>query len=161
MSWKGQQGVGIFSTPERSRFYADLSQKFAQRGWLDVAVLERDAKVVAYRYGFRFRGFFLDYNLAHRSTDEKLSPGRVLLDEVVRDSHRLGLAGVDASRGSLHREHLLADWDSTSRWHARWLLFGSSLRARLLAFGETRARPALRRLAGAASSAEAEAGATR
>ncbi len=151
-SWKGRLGVGIFSTPERTRFYADLSLKFARRGWLDVAVLERDGDVVAYRYGFRFRGLFLDYNLAHRAADENLSPGRVLLDEVVRDSHRLGLAGVDASRGSLDREHLLADWASTSRWHARWLLFGPTLRGRLLAFGETRARPALRRLARAGCS---------
>jgi len=147
-SWKGERGTGIFSTPARWGFFVDLSAQLARRGWLDVATLESGERLVAYRYGFRFRGSFLDYNLAHDPADDRLSPGRVLLDDVVRDSHRLGLAAVDASRGRLDPPHLLADWTSASRWHARWMLFGPSARGRLLSLAERRLRPALRRMRG-------------
>jgi CelD/BcsL family acetyltransferase involved in cellulose biosynthesis len=147
-SWKGDRGVGVFSTPERRAFFAELSERLAGRGWLDVATLSAGERLVAYRYGFRFRGTFLDYNLAHDPADAHLSPGRVLLDEIVRDSHRLGLETVDASRGQLLEGHLLGDWTSLARWHARWLLFSPSPKGRLLAFAEMRLRPMVRRLRG-------------
>lgn len=148
-SWKGQRGVGIFSTPRRWDFFRELSLRLAQRGWLDVATLASGDRLVAYRYGFRFRGVFLDYNLAHDPADSRLSPGRVLLDEVVRDSHRLGLTAVDASRGSLASPHLLADWTTVSREHARWMLFGPSWRGRALGTLERRLKPVWRRVRGA------------
>jgi CelD/BcsL family acetyltransferase involved in cellulose biosynthesis len=144
-SWKGERQLGIFSTPALSAFFHALSEALAARGWLDVATLWADDRLVAYRYGFRFRGVFLDYNLAHDPRDAPLSPGRVLLDELVRDSHRLGLIAVDASRGRIDPPHLLAEWPSISRWHVRWLVFGATARGRLLGTAERWVRPVLRR----------------
>jgi CelD/BcsL family acetyltransferase involved in cellulose biosynthesis len=143
-SWKGARSAGIFADEGHWRFFLDLSRRLAQRGWLDVATLSTGDRLVAYRYGFRFREPFLDYNLAHDPADARLSPGRVLLDEVVRDSHRLGLVAVDASRGSLEPAHLLADWTPFSRWHARWTIFGPHARARALALAERRLKPVWR-----------------
>ena len=108
-SWKGRHGVGIFAPEDRWRFLVDVSHHLAARRWLDIATLSLDGRIIAYRYGFRYRARFLDYNLAHDPDYAQLSPGRVLLDEIIRDSHRLGLEAVDASRGALDPPHLLAD----------------------------------------------------
>ncbi|MBZ0267693.1 GNAT family N-acetyltransferase, partial [bacterium] len=90
-SWKGDRGVGVFGPPERWAFMNEMALAFARRGWLDVATLENGGNLVAYRFGFRFRGAFLDFNLAHAPEAAEFSPGRTLLDDIVRDSHRIGL----------------------------------------------------------------------
>jgi CelD/BcsL family acetyltransferase involved in cellulose biosynthesis len=146
-SWKGDRGVGIFA-PARVAFFRDVAARFARREWLDVATLSAGDRLVAYRFGFRFRGVFLDYNLAHDPEDDRLSPGRTLLDDIVRDSHRIGLAAVDASRGRIAPPHLLADWTPESRWHKRRVWFGASAPGRLLALWERSAKPAVRRALG-------------
>lgn len=145
-SWKGESRVGIFSTPSSREFVRDVSDNFTRRGWLDIATLTANGAVVAYRYGFRFRGAFLDYNLAHDPAYNAMAPGRTLLDEIIRDSYRIGLTRVDASRGRVDPPHLLADWTVESRWHSRLLLFGPSLRGRALSTLEQTAKPLVRRL---------------
>jgi len=145
-SWKGDRGVGVFGSPERWEFMKGTARECARRGWLDVATLDDGGKLVAYRFGFRFRGAFLDFNLAHDPDAAGFSPGRILLDDIVRDSHRIGLRTVDASRGRISPPHLLADWTSASRWHRRWLVFGRTARGRLLATVERHLKPAARRL---------------
>ncbi len=145
-SWKGESGVGIFSTLKSRDFVRDVSEKFTRRGWLDVATLSANGALVAYRYGFRFRGVFLDYNLAHDPGYARMAPGRVLLDEIIRDSHRMGLAAVDASRGRIDPPHLLADWTAESRLHSLLLLFGPSLRGRTMSSVEQSLKPLARRL---------------
>ena len=145
---RGEPINGLLTTPARWSFMLDASAEFAGRGWLDVATLEKEGRLIAYRLGFRFRGAFLDYNLAHDSEFAALSPGRVLLDEIVRDSHQLGMQSVDASRGSLVNPHLLSDWPSSPRWHVRWILLGSSIKGRTLGLIERGLKPALRKLRG-------------
>ncbi len=149
-TWKGTRDVGIFSSRPKFEFISEISHEFAERGWLDVATLSLNDRLIAYRYGFRHRGRFLDYNLAHDPEFDRLSPGRVLLDEIIRDSHRLGLDAVDASRGHKAPLHLLADWTSVERQHYRWRFFGRSLRGRCLSILERQVRPVwhqVRRLA--------------
>jgi CelD/BcsL family acetyltransferase involved in cellulose biosynthesis len=145
-SWKGESRVGIFSTARSRDFVRDVSEKFARRGWLDVASVTANGALVAYRYGFRFRGVFLDYNLAHDPAYARMAPGRILLDDIIRDSHRMGLSAVDASRGRIDPPHLLADWTSESRLHSLVLLFGPSLRGRAMSSVERTFKPIARRL---------------
>lgn len=146
LSWKGESRVGIFSTPRSRDFVREVSDKFARRGWLDVATLTANGALVAYRYGFRFRGVFLDYNLAHDPAYARVAPGRILLDEIIKDSHRIGLTAVDASRGRIHPPHLLADWTADFRLHSRLLLFGPSLHGRAMSVVERTFKRLARRL---------------
>ena len=145
-SWKGQDGVGVFGPQDRWEFMADVSLRFARRRWLDVATLSRGSDLVAYRYGFRYRGVFLDYNLAHDPDASRYAPGRTLLDDVIRDSHRLGLQAVDASRGELRTPHLLADWTPDSRWHSKVMLFGPTVVGRAASLVEKTGKPLMRKI---------------
>jgi len=147
-SWKGRAGSGIFSTGERSRFFEEVSETFAAAGVLELGGLWLDGRLISYRYGFRFRGRFYDYNLAYHPDFAALSPGRVLLDEMVVSSLAEGLEAVDASRGSLDAPHLLADWSDEYIDHHQLWLFGRSLRATALYAAREHLRPrvaALRR----------------
>ena len=139
-SWKGSEGSGLFSD-KRLPFIRDLSLALAARQQLEIYILELDGQPISYRYGFRYNNRFLDYNLAYRQEYSQLSPGRILLDEIITTSQKLGLEAVDASRGSLVRPHILADWPCEIREHYRLTLFNRSLVGRALYQIETRIRP--------------------
>ena len=139
-SWKGAEGSGLFSD-KRLPFVRDLSLALAARQQLEIYILELEGHPISYRYGFRYNNRFLDYNLAYRPEFGNLSPGRILLDEIITTSQKMGLEAVDASRGSLVRPHILADWPCEIREHYRLTLFNRSLIGRLLYQIETRIRP--------------------
>ncbi|MEO1140171.1 MAG: GNAT family N-acetyltransferase [Pseudomonadota bacterium] len=139
-SWKGDADTGLFNA-QRLGFVHDLSERLARRGQLEIYLLLLDDTPISYRYGFRYGNRFLDYNLAYLSEYHHLSPGRILLDEIVKTSQALGLEAVDASRGSLERPHILADWPGYIRDHHRLTLFAPTPKGRLLHFIETRVRP--------------------
>lgn len=141
-SWKGDAETGLFGD-ERLAFVRDLSHRLAGSGALEIYVMTLDGKPISYRYGFRHGNRFLDYNLAYLKEYHHLSPGRILLDEIVKTSQDLGLEAVDASRGSLERPHILADWPGHIRDHYRLTLYAPTLKGRLLHGIETRLRPAI------------------
>lgn len=143
-SWKGQHGLGIFSTVIGQRFFLAAGQRLAARGWLDIGLLTLDGQLVSYRFGFRHRGTYLDFNLAFDPAYAALAPGRVLLDEMIASSRQQGLATVDASRSSRSEPHLIADWtDQRIEHHELWL-FRSTWRGRLLAWVRGRLLPNFR-----------------
>ena len=145
VSWKGQAGVGIFSTPDRQRFFEDVGCAVAVQGWLDVGMLYLDERMISYRLGFRHRGVFFDYNLAFDPTYAGVSPGRILLDEMIASSLELGLSAVDGSRGGLDRPHQLGEW--TQRFldhHEVWILRRTPV-GRALALLRNVVRPGLHR----------------
>lgn len=145
-SWKGTQGLGIFSSPTGERFFTAVGVCLAARGWLDVGLLYLDGKPVSYRFGFRYRNVFLDFNLAFDPAYSACAPGRILLDDMIASSRQQGLDAVDASRSSRAEPHLLADWtDERIEHHELWL-FGPSLRGRLIGWARRHVRPLLQRL---------------
>ena len=142
LSWKGGKGVGIFSG-SRAAFFRDLSLAIAPKGWLDVGTLHLDGNLISYRYGFRFGGRYLDYNLAYDPQFARLSPGRILLDEMLASSLEVGLSAVDASHGSIHGGHQLQEWTDAYSDHAQLWILGRTARGRLLSIARNRLRPAL------------------
>ena len=144
-SWKGSQRLGIFSNPADEAFFRDAGARLAARGWLDIGLLRVDAEPVSYRFGFRYRGAFLDFNLAFDPAFAACAPGRILLDDMIVSSRDEGLLAVDASRSSRAEPHLLADWtDARIEHHERWL-FAPTPRGRLLGWARRRLRPWLQR----------------
>jgi CelD/BcsL family acetyltransferase involved in cellulose biosynthesis len=145
-SWKGKIGVGIFSSAERRTFFTDLSTRLAKRRWLDVSILWLDECAISYRFGFRFRGVFYDYNLAYLPEYARLSPGRILLEEILLSSTDEGLRAVDASRASLKNGHLLQDWTELRQDHYQVWVFSVSWRGRFLQAMKSTVNPRVRRL---------------
>lgn len=149
-SWKGQRGLGIFSTPERMAFFTRVAESFAARGWLDVGLLFLDGRLITYRFGFRFRKVFWDYNFAYLPEYQALSPGRILLDEMIQSSVDCGLKAFDASRGDARTGNILGDWQHRTVEHVTVWVFNRTPLGSLSHLIEDRVRPTIRRLRGLA-----------
>ncbi|NBA96322.1 GNAT family N-acetyltransferase [Pseudomonas sp. R5(2019)] len=108
-SWKGDEGVGIFSGRQRQQWMQDALVGLAAEGRVKVVMLELDGHCISYRLGLFERGRVYDYNLAFLPRYADLGSGRVLLQEWIRWGLDDGWDWVDASRvrleNSSHQLH--------------------------------------------------------
>lgn len=121
-SWKGDEGVGIFSTPASWEFFQTLAMRLAERDQLDLGEIRIGGALASYRFGMHFRGVFLDYNLAYLPEYHKLGLGRILLDELVTDCMKQQYRAVDGSRVGRHSQHLLFERANVllDHWQLSW-----------------------------------------
>lgn len=124
VSWKGDEGVGIFAD-ERHRQWMDRAfTALAEQGLVRVVVLELDGRCISYRLGLLEQGRLYDYNLAFLPQYADLGSGRVLLEEWIRwglDEH---WRWIDASRVSLENSsHQLHERMTGQLEHWRWSFY--------------------------------------
>jgi len=100
-SWKGDDGVGIFSTAQSRAWMFQALASLAGEDRLRLVVLELDGECISYRLGLLERGRLYDYNLAFLPAHADLGSGRVLLQEWIDWGLDDGWQWIDASRVSL------------------------------------------------------------
>ena len=135
-SWKGVEGVGIF-TSNRSRQWINLAfTALAEQGLLRVVLLEVDGRCISYRLGLLEEGRLYDYNLAFLPKYADMGSGRVLLEEWIRWGLDDNWHWIDASRVSLmNSSHQLQERMTGQLEHWRWSFY--SWRPSGLALGLT------------------------
>ncbi|MBV6287017.1 GNAT family N-acetyltransferase [Pseudomonas aegrilactucae] len=101
VSWKGDDGVGIFSVPAQRQWMFQAFTALAADGRLRLVLLELDGRCISYRLGLLERGRLYDYNLAFVPQYADLGSGRVLLQEWIDWGLDEQWQWVDASRVSL------------------------------------------------------------
>jgi len=144
-SWKGDEGVGIFTHPQGAAFFADVAQRLAQEGQLDVALIYLEGQLASYRFGFYYRKRFLDYSVAYLPEHNKLALGRILLDEVVLSAAREGYEAVDASRVGSTTKHILLERTDQVIPHWRLYWFNKNTKGLLLKGLVTLGKPLAKR----------------
>ena len=124
VSWKGDEGVGIFSD-ERHRQWMDRAfTALAAQGLVRVVVLELDGRCISYRLGLLEQGRLYDYNLAFLPQHADLGSGRVLLEEWIRWGLDDNWRWIDASRVSLENSsHQLHERMTGQLEHWRWSFY--------------------------------------
>ena len=132
-SWKGEDGVGIFSRGSFA-FFKDVSQRLAKRQLLDVAEIRINGELATYRYGFCYRGGFLDYNLAFLPEYKKIGLGRILLDEIILSALDNGYSALDGSRVGVNSRHLLFERTEKTVRHLRWYWYSNSFKGLCIQF---------------------------
>lgn len=120
-SWKGDEGVGIFSGDARHRWIRQGFSALAGAGLVRVVMLELDGRCLSYRLGLLHDGRLYDYNLAFLPEHAELGIGRLLLDEWIRWGLEEGWQWIDASRvsfsGSGHQLHeRMTEFVEQQRW---------------------------------------------
>ncbi|MBC3385790.1 GNAT family N-acetyltransferase [Pseudomonas sp. SWRI179] len=138
VSWKGEEGVGIFADPRRHQWMNHAFTALAAQGLVRVVLLELNGECISYRLGLLDQGRLYDYNLAFLPQHADLGSGRVLLEEWIRWGLDENWRWIDASRVSLnnsnHQLHermtgLLEHWRwSFYSWQPDGLLLGFALR---------------------------------
>lgn len=124
VSWKGDEGVGIFATPQSRQWVERAFTALAGQGLVRVVMLELNGRCISYRLGLLEQGRLYDYNLAFLPQYADLGSGRVLLEEWIRwglDEH---WRWIDASRVSLENSsHQLHERMTGQLEHWRWSFY--------------------------------------
>ncbi len=135
-SWKGIQGVGIFSGEQRRRWMQTALTGMAASGCLKVVSMEHEGACISYRLGFLDKGRLYDYNAAFLPEFADLGSGRLLLDAWIRWGLDDGWQWVDASRVSLRNSrHQLHERCSVFVSQYRWTLYSRRPSGLLLGIG--------------------------
>ncbi len=88
-----------FMTSTMERFFRDLANATAARGWLRLGVLSVDGEDAAVLFAFAYEGTLALYNAAYDPTFAPLSVGIVCHAYAIRAAIAEGLAGYDLLRG--------------------------------------------------------------
>lgn len=124
VSWKGDEGVGIFSDARHRQWMDRAFTALAARGLVRVVVLELEGRCISYRLGLLEQGRLYDYNLAFLPQYADLGSGRVLLEEWIRWGLEDNWRWIDASRVSLENSsHQLHERMTGQLEHWRWSFY--------------------------------------
>ena len=124
LSWKGLQGVGIFTNDRYRQWIEQAFTALAEEGLVRVVVLELDGRCISYRIGLLEQGRLYDYNLAFLPQHADLGSGRVLLEEWIHWGLDDNWHWVDASRISLENSsHQLLERMTGQLEHWRWSFY--------------------------------------
>jgi CelD/BcsL family acetyltransferase involved in cellulose biosynthesis len=97
---RGTEGhKGHFMRPEISTFFWRLAEAFMPLGWLRLDLLEIGGTAVASTFGFQIERKFYLYNSAYEPDAARLSPGLVLVSELVKEAIEKELELFDFLRG--------------------------------------------------------------
>ncbi|WP_223463547.1 GNAT family N-acetyltransferase [Pseudomonas sp. A-R-26] len=124
VSWKGDEGVGIFADARHRQWMDRAFTALAARGLVRVVVLELEGRCISYRLGLLEQGRLYDYNLAFLPQYADLGSGRVLLEEWIRWGLEDNWQWIDASRVSLENSsHQLHERMTGQLEHWRWSFY--------------------------------------
>lgn len=124
VSWKGDEGVGIFSDARHRQWMDRAFTALAARGLVRVVLLELEGRCISYRLGLLEQGRLYDYNLAFLPQYADLGSGRVLLEEWIRWGLEDNWLWIDASRVSLENSsHQLHERMTGQLEHWRWSFY--------------------------------------
>jgi CelD/BcsL family acetyltransferase involved in cellulose biosynthesis len=97
---RGAEGhKGHFMRPEIATFFERVAKSFMSLGWLRLDLLEVGGRPVASTFGFEVDGVFYLYNSAYEPEAARISPGFVLVSELVRSAIEGGIEVFDFLRG--------------------------------------------------------------
>jgi CelD/BcsL family acetyltransferase involved in cellulose biosynthesis len=97
---RGAEGMkGHFMRPEIATFFERMADVFMPLEWLRLDFLEIAERAVASTFGFELNGVFYLYNSAFEPEAQRLSPGLVLVSELVKDAIEKDLRVFDFLRG--------------------------------------------------------------
>jgi len=93
--WKGEQGTSILSNDEDVVFFRTLGQRLAAVGWLSLQSLRSDSGVLAANFAVNFNRTTLLWKLGYSDQHAKISPGTLLMDDLLSRRFAAGFTRVD------------------------------------------------------------------
>ncbi len=127
--WKGRQGTAIACDPAARAFYLGLAREAASQGELVLYFLRLDGRPVAFQFGLVRGDTYFVPKLAYDEGHADCSPGQLLMEEVLRDCCRRGLAEFDFLGPSMPWK---LEWTDRVRVHHTLQIYGRTSRGRAL-----------------------------
>jgi CelD/BcsL family acetyltransferase involved in cellulose biosynthesis len=124
--WRGQHTSTIFSSSSSARrFYAEATQRYAERGMLDLTLLELDGRPVAGSLGFVDGDTYYYYVPAWEPDLAPFAPSSLLLAYLVERAYERGLRRFDFMLGD---EPYKARWATEERQTVNLVVSAPTLR---------------------------------
>lgn len=92
LAWKGGRGTAIDSQRQTREFYGDVARWAAKRGWLRIHILRLDRAPIAVSLAIEAHQVFFGIKLGYDPAYSRMSPGSVMLNELVRRAFENGLS---------------------------------------------------------------------
>lgn len=105
--WKGEEGTAIIHSSSLKAFYIELGKKLAERGWLELHLLQTEQKVIAGSFAVQFGTALIIPKLSYDESLSKFSPWSVLFHSTIERAF---------NGGNCREINLLGD----SEWFSRW-----------------------------------------
>jgi CelD/BcsL family acetyltransferase involved in cellulose biosynthesis len=95
LAWKSRRGTAIDSRQDTRGFYDDVARWAAERGWLRIHILRLGSDPVAVSLAIEAHKVFFGVKLGYDPAHSRLSPGMIMLDELVRRAFENRLSRVE------------------------------------------------------------------
>jgi len=94
-SWQHAEGTGISSIPRVWAFYQRVASAWAEKGWLELALLNDGERAIAFEFNACLDGRVSNLKMGYRTASAALSPGRVLRDHSIQRAVQAGCREFD------------------------------------------------------------------
>lgn len=105
--WKGKEGTAIIHSSSLKAFYIELGKRLAERGWLELHLLQTEQKAIAGSFAVQFGTALIIPKLSYDESLSKFSPWSVLFHSTIERTF---------NAGNCREINLLSD----SAWFSRW-----------------------------------------
>lgn len=125
-SWKGDQRVGLFSSPRARSFHAEALKQLASRDQARISVLEIAAEPIAYEIGLLSPGRYMMYGTGYLPRYRQYSPGAQLMLKNLEYAFNADYGIYDFMRGD---EDYKRQWATHAARNRALFAFGSGIKA--------------------------------
>lgn len=106
--WKGREGSAIQASPEVVEFYRKMTDRLAERGWLQWHFLRAEGKTIAGQLGTQIGRSLVLLKIAFREEYSAFAPGNVLLARTIEQAF---------ASGDVDEINCLTDFPWTQNWN--------------------------------------------
>jgi CelD/BcsL family acetyltransferase involved in cellulose biosynthesis len=128
-SWKGRNGTACDQDEQTCAFYTDLARVTSAREWLSMFRLVLNGRTAAIHYGMIYNNSYLLPKVAFREEFSELSPGLVLMNEVIDACAARNVTLIDFLGGN---DEWKLRWSCTVVPHYWLFIFRNNFKGRML-----------------------------
>ncbi|RMF97490.1 MAG: GNAT family N-acetyltransferase [Gammaproteobacteria bacterium] len=127
-SYHGTPRVRPFDSERAREFFRDATERLSNQGWLLLNLAEAGDELLAYEFGFLYHNRYLDYYGGYSPAHRKLSPGRMVMLNLIERLCAAGVSELDFLRGA---EEWKSDWATDCRENESLRIANPGLGSRL------------------------------
>jgi CelD/BcsL family acetyltransferase involved in cellulose biosynthesis len=127
--WKGRKGTACLQEEAVQGFYTRLAEVAAERAWLTMFRLSLNSETIAFQYGLTYDNCYFLPKVAFNEAHSDLSPGLVLMHEIILDCVARGISAVDFLGSD---DPWKTRWSKTTLAHDWLYVFRNNVKGRLL-----------------------------
>ncbi len=86
--WKGEGGTAVLRAPGMSEFFLGQAKLLAERGELQLVLLEHRGTPIAFEYGWSSKGVYSPLKVGYDEAYARLTPGQLLRWRLLQEFHR-------------------------------------------------------------------------